>query len=152
MDDTVRAVIQGEGEVLFYKRSGDAWRPAGSVGIAESADVIVVATSGDDIEDSVLLAVGYRDGSIGLWMQDGGNWRFVGTLVGHDAPVTALRFHPDKQYLGSADENGTVLVWNLQPEEWVPFACSRAGRGLEKDEIQRELERDRDVWKPICGE
>lgn len=143
LDDHVRAVMYGDGTVALYRRDGDEWRLDGNLPNPVNVDVVSVALS----DGGGLVALGNTDGSISLWMDDGGAWWSLGQLDGHGTPVTALRFHAKDNYLASGDESGMVIAWNLEPTEWIDFACYRAGRTFTEEEIARFLKRDPEEWK-----
>lgn len=60
--------------------------------------------------DTNVLAIGHRNGEIGLWDITTGNK--LATLDGHTGPVEALVFSPDSKTLISTGQDGTILVWD----------------------------------------
>lgn len=75
-------------------------------------------------EDSNMVAGGFQDSFIKLWLLDGkplksifkrdkGNTNNMRKLVGHSGPVYGLSFSPDNKYLISGSEDKTVRLWSL---------------------------------------
>ena len=60
--------------------------------------------------DTNVLAIGRRNGEIGLWDITTGNK--LTTLDGHTGPVEALVFSPDGKTLVSTGQDGAIFVWD----------------------------------------
>jgi WD40 repeat protein len=58
------------------------------------------------------LAAACADGSVRLWEVEGGRFRPVHTLNGHEGRVTALCYDRTGTVLASAGEDGTVRIWD----------------------------------------
>lgn len=96
----------------------------------------------DISEDSSLIACGFNDSSIKLWSLSPSKLRTLKTanelskidkeaddvlerimndktatesrtLCGHSGPVYGLNFNPDKSFLASASEDGTIRLWSM---------------------------------------
>jgi len=74
----------------------------------------------------------------------------LGPLPGHAGAVTALAFDEDGRYLASGDAMGVIIVWHLEPEEWIDIACARAGRSLTNEEVVDHLHVEPEEWEPSC--
>ncbi|MFW2333867.1 TIR domain-containing protein [Ilumatobacter sp.] len=79
-----------------------------------------------------ILAAGYDDHSLRLWSVPDLT-RLGGDLTGHDAGVTSIAFGADGS-LYSADWNGAVLRWDLDPASLIRDACVTANRALSERE------------------
>ncbi|WNG60069.1 PQQ-binding-like beta-propeller repeat protein [Archangium gephyra] len=55
----------------------------------------------------------------------------------HTGPIYSLAFEPNRQSLLSSDENGTLIDWMLNPEDWKFMACMTAGSTLRPEDWQR---------------
>jgi WD40 repeat protein len=62
--------------------------------------------------DGQLLAVGFRNGYIGLYRVDSG--ALVTTLAGHTDDVNKIKFSPDGHLLASGSADGTVRLWGVR--------------------------------------
>jgi WD40 repeat protein len=70
-----------------------------------SALSVAFARRGETLE----LAVGGKDGTIGIWAPEDG--RLLHTLAGHQGPVVDLEFGPGGDRLAAAGLDGAVRVW-----------------------------------------
>ncbi len=66
----------------------------------------------------------------------------VPPLVGHDDSVRSVVFSPDGHTLAAGGDNATVILWDLTGLNYLrdhatEHACSRTGRGLDRDEWAR---------------
>ncbi|TWT43357.1 protein kinase domain-containing protein [Botrimarina hoheduenensis] len=62
------------------------------------------------------LATGSDDNAVRVWsLADGAP---LGTLTGHEAPVTALAADPAGKRIASGDQRGSLQVWHLKNDEW----------------------------------
>ena len=50
--------------------------------------------------------------------------------------INSLSWRPDSKQLASASRDGTVIIWDLDPDSWVSKTCLRAGRSLSPAEWQ----------------
>ncbi|MEB3225171.1 MAG: hypothetical protein VKJ86_05140 [Synechococcus sp.] len=55
-----------------------------------------------------------------FWQLDG---TFLGSLVGHQAPVQELRWHPQRKAIATVDQNNQLILWNLDLDELVQRSC-----------------------------
>ncbi len=100
---------------------------------AHTAAVTGLAWSGD----GRTLASASNDGDILLW--DVGERVIVaGPLAGHRDTVTGLFFHPDGMLL-SIHMDGTLMLWDVDPDSWRARACRIANRNLSPEEWRRFL-------------
>ncbi len=78
-----------------------------------------------------IVAVGMEDGTVQLAALSRIEPQI---LYSHEAAVTALTFSPDGRRIASADQGGTVRVWN------VPDLTNRPLQGLAHDELMAKLD------------
>jgi len=79
------------------------------------------------------LAAGVQDHKLYLW--DAIALQPVGeSLSGAFGSVLSLAFNKDASFLFSGDSNGKLLVWYVDPDEWINRNCEQAGRNLSIDE------------------
>ena len=79
--------------------------------------------------DSTLLASGHPGGDVQLWDVTSGS-AIGGPLRGHLEVVQTVNFHPNGDFLVSGAFDGSVIVWDLQPMQWLELACLVANRNL----------------------
>lgn len=64
---------------------------------------------------------------------------FGKTFREHDAAITALVFHPNGKLLFSGSQDNTVVVHDLDVNNWLKRACTLANRNLTQAEWKRYL-------------
>jgi len=77
--------------------------------------------------DASTVAVGTKEGQIHVYSLNGGSLKEAHVLSGHAGEITALAYSHDGKYLGSADSNREVKVWDgtqVKSDNWV-FHTSR---------------------------
>ncbi len=57
-------------------------------------------------------------------------------LTSPEGAISSLVFSPDGDSLVSTSQNGSLILWVLDPEVWIQRACRRAGRNLTQAEWQ----------------
>ncbi|MEL6148605.1 MAG: WD40 repeat domain-containing protein, partial [Chloroflexota bacterium] len=62
------------------------------------------------------LLVGYADGGLALRRVEDGTWR---DLRGHTEAVLAVTTSPDKQFILSGSQDGSIVVWNIEFTEAI---------------------------------
>ncbi|MDT0213284.1 BTAD domain-containing putative transcriptional regulator [Rothia sp. ARF10] len=77
-------------------------------------------------DDGTLFASIADDGRVHVWDGVTGALRASMPMDVSGAPA----FSKDKKKLLVADQNGSLLTWNLDPASWVATACRLAGRDL----------------------
>jgi WD40 repeat protein len=60
-------------------------------------------------------------------------------LRGHTKSIDLLAFAPDGKSLTATDEDGNLILWDVDPTSWQERACRIANRNLTKEEWQRYL-------------
>ncbi|MBV5261337.1 hypothetical protein FLX56_23255 [Synechococcus moorigangaii CMS01] len=55
-----------------------------------------------------------------FWQLDG---TFLGSLGGHQAPIQALRWHPQRKAIATLDQNNQLILWNLDLDALVQKSC-----------------------------
>ena len=67
----------------------------------------------------------------------------------HDGPVIALAFTPDGGKLLSASNDGTIVLHDMNPVDWVSRACQVANRNLTHNEWQQYIGNAL-PFEPVC--
>jgi WD40 repeat protein len=67
--------------------------------------------------DETVVAIGGKDNLIHLYQLNGVNLTEGPVLSGHRGPLTSLSFSPDGKYLGSADNNRDIFVFDHHSQQ-----------------------------------
>ena len=89
--------------------------------------------------DGSILAAGAFS-SITLWGSQSGD-PIGPPLTGHFGIVYSLVFSPDGKTLASGDNDGVVMLWDIDPASWETRLCSIVNRNLTATE-----------WKTYLGD
>jgi eukaryotic-like serine/threonine-protein kinase len=93
-------LIRTSGRIRIWKVGGET--PVASIETTGGVMALAFSRDGD------FLAVGLRDGSVGVWSLKTGKW--LANSVRHDAAVTSVRFSPDGHWLISSGYDDVVRV------------------------------------------
>ena len=83
-------------------------------------------------QDGRLLAAGDREGNV--YLRDVATRRLLGMPFKGEGPVSGVAFSPDGQVLASGAGDGTIMLWNVNPQSWQDRACRLANRNLTQSE------------------
>jgi WD40 repeat protein len=87
---------------------------------------LVLATALDP--EAKHIATSTENNEIVLWDVAGGV-PLVRPLQGHTAYISSIAFSPDGKTLASASES-EIILWDLDPKDWIEKACQAAGRNF----------------------
>jgi len=120
------------------------WNISGSNAPAQFGTPLKISTS----TEGMLLAIS-ADGrtlasaagsSISLWdISDPSAPVLLGELPGRSTDsfgsgISSFAFSPDDKILVSGSRDGSILLWDVDPQSWVTRACQKAGRNFTRDE------------------
>ena len=138
-----KTLAVGRKDGLVTIRDAKAWEPRDTLTLTPSSPVRAVAFRGD----GQLLAVGTQQGDVWLW--DLRANRVIGEpLSGHHSAVASLDFGFEGKKLLSADEEGMIIEWDVDPESWINLACEKANRNLRLEEWKTYL--GEEAYRPTC--
>jgi WD40 repeat protein len=132
-----RSTLSPDGRVLLVpSESGDVFvvdavtgKPMGAPLIA-GGTALQAASFTNDMKWIVALS---RDGALRLW--DATTHRSVGPpMQAHDGYADSLIAYGPELMITGSQNDGHVVVWNLDPATWGPRACELAGRNLTQAE------------------
>lgn len=116
-----------------------------ALGLIESMEAVAFRPSGD------WLASATDNNTVLLWQVDAERcskqWdrnscqpnRLGAPLVGHEAPVQNVLFLSDTVMI-SSDQNGQLILWNLDKSFWYQHACDIVNRPFSEAEISQYLD------------
>jgi len=140
-DGKTLAVATIDGKLqLWDPRTGTPRGPAWA-----AIDGAAIATSFS--RDSSVLAISGSEGTTALWDVRSGK-RIGAPLTGPPSSGMAA-FDPTGHTLATAFQDGTVLLWDVDPASWLKRACAVAGRRLTQQEWQEFLPSR--PYQPSCG-
>jgi WD40 repeat protein/tRNA A-37 threonylcarbamoyl transferase component Bud32 len=126
------AVGTGAGQVLLCRSDAQGVHtPRSPTGTLQAGGGIVESLAWSP--DGGLIAVGSRDGSVGLWRPDG---FAVGRYAANEIGVSNLLFSPDGRWLLAGERWEPLRVWDVRTGEQVlagglpPWGFARDGRRL----------------------
>ena len=132
-----RSTLSPDGRLLLVpSESGDLFvvdattgKPIGAPLVA-GGTALQAASFTTDMKWIVSLS---RDGALRLW--DSTTHRSVGPpMQAHDGYADSLIAYGSEQMITGSQNDGHVVVWNLDPSTWGPRACELAGRNLTPSE------------------
>jgi WD40 repeat protein len=92
------------------------------------------------------LATSAGDGTVRLW--EAPSLRQIGLALPGPERWSVLGFDPGGNRLAALYDNGTALVWDVNPEHWKKRACAVVGRPLTREEWEELLPRR--SYQPAC--
>ncbi|OQR97123.1 chromatin assembly factor 1 subunit B-like [Achlya hypogyna] len=120
---------------IDFLRLGPALEPAlaAAAGASEPHDTATAAPVAENVSNVVfagdfeaqVFATGGADKEIKIWVFRDQRLTYVHGLSGHDRSVNCVRFSPDGQYLASASDDSTIVLWT-RPKHVEPAAWSWA--------------------------
>jgi WD40 repeat protein len=125
------AVSSEAGQVFFVDPG--ARTVVGEPLAAEATQLQALASS----PDGARIAAVSRDGALRLWDRSTG--RAIGPpLQAHDVHTLGIAWL-DEDRLLTGSLGGSIVAWDMAPEDWVDRACELAGRDLTRAEWARYL-------------
>ena len=133
----------GGGVILAINDSGDLNSIAPN-GVLKTWSLhsgqLLQTSKGQAISSSTCRGATTPDGKLRVTLSGGGynievrtvsDNELVATLTGHTTSISCLVIAPDGKQLISADQNGTIIIWNLDPPGFHSFLFDPAENGPE---------------------
>jgi WD40 repeat protein len=95
----------------------------------------------------ILASGGDFEGHVDLW--DVRTHQVLCKLPGHSDYVSRVTWSGDGKILASSANDGSVILWDMEPEDWIRRACGMVKRNLTKDEWTLYLGNER--YRKTCG-
>ncbi|WP_099239952.1 nSTAND1 domain-containing NTPase [Synechococcus sp. BDU 130192] len=67
-----------------------------------------------------LLITNTENHHLQFWQLDG---TYLGSLTGHQAPITQLHWQPQRKAIATLDQNNQLILWNLDLDELLQKSC-----------------------------
>ena len=64
--------------------------------------------------------------------------------------VSRIAFSPDGKILASGSDDGTITLWNMEPQMWIERACLEVGRNFTQSEWQQYFPGE--AYRATCPE
>jgi WD40 repeat protein len=71
-------------------------------------------------------------------------------LRGHTNVVTSVALSPDGKVIASVGADGSVILWDTDPQSWVKKSCQRVGRNLTREEWNKYFPAD--DYRQTCNQ
>ncbi|MGA7110229.1 MAG: TIR domain-containing protein [Terracidiphilus sp.] len=125
-DGTMLATsTQGHSVTLWNVKD---WHPIPPVLYGHTQAVSGVAFS----RDGKVLASGSADGAIRIW--DVQAHELIGSLGAPPEAINSITYEPRKDILASVGEDNSIVLWNVNFDDWTSQACRIANRNLTQKE------------------
>jgi WD40 repeat protein len=139
-----------DGSLLAAGGSSDKqatlWDVATHKLVGRLAHPSVLAGLAFDPSGKTLATVVGTDGSVRLW--DVASRRQIGLALPGPPNYSTVGFDPSGNQLVILYDDGTGLVWDVDPDHWKQRACSVASRSLTREEWEERLPQR--AYQPAC--
>ena len=97
-------------------------------------------------DGKTLAGSGY--GKVFLW--DVVTRQLLSQLPTTKSTVSRIAFSPDGKILASGSDDGTITLWNMEPQMWIERACLEVGRNFTQSEWQQYFPGE--AYRATCPE